>query len=74
MNISSFLPVGTVSRLMWAHGDASQPSSDTVDTMMDIVHDYIFDIVSSVSPAHYNSLHFLLTRPFPFADDPTTVG
>lgn len=31
---------------MWAHGDTYQPNSETVDTMMDIVHGYIFDIVS----------------------------
>ncbi|KAJ9092664.1 hypothetical protein QFC21_006728 [Naganishia friedmannii] len=48
-----------VSRLMWAHGDVSQPSSDTVDTMMDIVHDYIFDIMTppqliKPSPPYYN--------------------
>jgi hypothetical protein len=43
---------------MWAHGDTYQPNSETVDTMMDIVHGYIFDIVSllflplqSISPS-----------------------
>lgn len=31
---------------MWAHGDAYQSNPETVETMMDIVHGYIFDIVS----------------------------
>ncbi|KAJ9118127.1 hypothetical protein QFC22_004029 [Naganishia vaughanmartiniae] len=48
-----------VSRLMWAHGDASQPSSDTVDTMMDIVHEYIFDIVSGIPFAQPPALAFV---------------
>lgn len=32
---------------MWAHGDVYQSNPETVETMMDIVHGYIFDIVSS---------------------------
>jgi hypothetical protein len=52
---------------MWAHGDAYQSNPETVETMMDIVHGYIFDIVSQAR----QDMRVLSLSTMLCADDPS---
>jgi hypothetical protein len=52
---------------MWAHGDAYQSNPETVETMMDIVHGYIFDIVSQAC----QDMRVSSPSPILYTDDPS---